>query len=156
MKQNQCIITFIIIAILIIFSSCTSTQPLPNKEQSSENIGSVTDEYENTQTKVAIDPHLFADPKTVSEKYVSPILNYGKMSTYNWESPSQISADDLVNICMSNNYLNLPTSPNNKPISEYGEYLTDYVPAEDMEAAIQTYFPVTSEHLRAPQNISIL
>ncbi len=56
MKQNQCIITFIIIAILIIFSSCTSTQPSPNKEQSSENIGSATDEYENTQTKVVIAP----------------------------------------------------------------------------------------------------
>ena len=151
MKQNQCIITFIIIAILIIFSSCTSAQPSPNKEQSSENIGSATDKYENTQTKVAIDPHQFTDPKTVSEKYVSPILNYGKMSTYNWESPSQISADDLINICMSNNYLNLPTSPDNKPISEYGEYLTDYVPAEDMEAAIQTYFPVTSEHLKTSQ-----
>lgn len=151
MKQNQCIITFIIIAILIIFSSCTSAQSSPNKELSSENISSATDEYENTQTKVAIDTHQFTDPKTVSEKYVAPILNYGKMSTYNWESPDQILADDLINICMSNNYLNLPTSPDNKPISEYGEYLTDYVPAEDMEAAIQTYFPVTSEHLKTSQ-----
>lgn len=151
MKQNQCIITFIIIAILIIFSSCTSAQSSPNKELSSENIGSAIDEYENTQTKVAIDTHQFTDPKTVSEKYVAPILNYGKMSTYNWESPDQILADDLVNICMSNNYLNLPTSPDNEPISEYGEYLTDYVPAEDMEAAIQTYFPVTSEYLKTSQ-----
>ena len=121
------------------------------KEQSSENIGSATDEYENTQTKVAIDPHLFADPKTVSEKYVSPILNYGRSVPTTGSLPARLSADDLVNICMSNNYLNLPTSPDNKPISEYGEYLTDYVPAEDMEAAIQTYFPVTSEHLKTSQ-----
>lgn len=148
MKQNQCIITFIIIAILIIFSSCTSAQSSPNKELSSENISSATDEYENAQTKVAIDTHQFTDPKTVSEKYVAPILNYGKMSTYNWESPSQISADDLINICMSNNYLNLPTSPDNKSIQEYGEYLTNRVPAKDIESAIQTYFPVTSEHLK--------
>ena len=148
MKQNQCIITFIIIAILIIFSSCTSAQSSPNKELSSENISSATDEYENAQTKVAIDTHQFTDPKTVSEKYVAPILNYGKMSTYNWESPSQISADDLINICMSNNYPNLPTSPDNKSIQEYGEYLTNRVPAKDMESAIQTYFPVTSEHLK--------
>lgn len=112
---------------------------------------SAADKTKNTQAKVAIDPHQFADPKTVSEKYVAPILNYGKMSTYNWESPNQILADDLINICMSNNYLNLPTSPDNKPIQEYGEYLTDHVPAEDMEAAIQTYFPVTSAHLKISQ-----
>ena len=70
----------------------------------------------------------------MTENYVSPVLSYGKMTTYNWDSPSQILADDLVNICMSNNYLQLPTSPDNKPISEYGEYLTDRVAADEVEA----------------------
>lgn len=141
-------ISLLLAAILMSLCSCTSLSSSINEEQTSESIASTAEEPENTQTEASIDPALFADLQTVTEKYVSPVLSYGKMTTYNWDSPSQILADDLVNICMSNNYLQLPTSPDNKPISEYGEYLTDRVAADEVEAAIQTYFPVTSEHLQ--------
>ena len=131
--MKHCMISLLLAAILMSLCSCTSLSSSINEEQTSESIAS-TAETENTQTEASIDPALFADLKTVTEKYVSPVLSYGKMTTYNWDSPSQILADDLVNICMSNNYLQLPTSPDNKPISEYGEYLTDHVAADEVEA----------------------
>ena len=132
--MKHCMISLLLAAILMSFCSCTPLSSSINEEQTSESIASTAEEPENTQTEASIDPVLFADLQTVTENYVSPVLSYGKMTTYNWDSPSQILADDLVNICMSNNYLQLPTFPDNKPISEYGEYLTDRVAADEVEA----------------------
>lgn len=84
------------------------------------------------------------DLKAVTQVYVSPVnVN---VFYYSWATPSDITADNLIEICARNNFLDLPRD-------KEGVYLPENSdpPAEQVEASIQKYFDVDSNYLRTSQ-----
>ena len=88
------------------------------------------------------------DLDIVTRAYVWPLIHTGNVSGYSWNSPSEIAADDLIDICAYNNLLDLPTDPPDLPIFSGGSYADMYAPANLVEAAIQKHFDVTVEYLQ--------
>ncbi len=85
-----------------------------------------------------------SDLRAVDNVYIAPLIP--SVFFYAWASPSEIKADDLICICAQYNLLNLPTDVE-------GVYLPEYfhAPAEQVEAALQKHFDVSSEYLKTSE-----
>lgn len=84
-----------------------------------------------------------SDLDAVSMVYVYPLIPTGRVWYYSWAKASEIKADDLIEICSNNNFLNLPRD-------EEWVYLPEYrkAPAAQVETALQRHFDVDAKYLR--------
>lgn len=80
------------------------------------------------------------DLSVVTKTYVTPLMS-GDAWKYSWETVSDIAADDLIDICAYNNFLNLPRD------SEL-VYETGDTPAAHVESALQERFDVSTDYLK--------
>lgn len=82
------------------------------------------------------------DLEGVTRVYIYPLIGCGQIWYQSWNTPSEIPADYLIDICANNNFLDLPRDFE-------GVYLPghEYAPADQVEAALQTYFDVDSSYL---------
>ena len=71
----------------------------------------------------------------------------GRLFRYNWDSPSEIKPDDLVNFAAYNNLLELPTEPAGQKICDGASYIDNMAPAEQLEEAVLQYFSVDAQQL---------
>lgn len=81
------------------------------------------------------------DLAAVTAVYVSPLPN--NCYLYGWKSASEITADNLIEACAKENFLNLPRDEEDCYFPESAHPL-----AEDVEAAIQKHFDADVEYLR--------
>lgn len=88
----------------------------------------------------------------VKRVYVRPLIPCGPVLGYDWDTPADIKADDLIDICAYNNFLNLPVEPINATISGGAGYVDPHAPAEQVEPAIQKHFSVSSVYLRTSES----
>ena len=73
--------------------------------------------------------------KTVTEVYVWPLTINGSVWFQSWASPSEIPAGMLIYICAFNRFVEFSLS-------------NPFAPAQQVEAALQQHFDVTTEYLR--------
>lgn len=93
-------------------------------------------------------PTDLGDLALVTKAFVWPLIATGGCLTYSWDSPADINADDLIDICAYNNMLNLPTEPADLTIFGGAAYAEGLADAGSVENVLQKYFDVTVEHLR--------
>ena len=60
------------------------------------------------------------------QTYLQPLIPTGRLFRYNWDSPSEIKPDDLVNFAAYNNLLELPTEPAGQKICDGASYIDNY------------------------------
>lgn len=85
------------------------------------------------------------------QTYLQPLIPTGRLFRYNWDSPSEIKPDDLVNFAAYNNLLELPTEPAGQKICDGASYIDNMAPAEQLEEAVLQYFSVDAQQLRQSQ-----
>ncbi len=145
------------------FSSAAESKKETSSLSSSENISSdhrsettdsglpsssdLLNQYGNAYySRLTIDdaPVDLSDLKAVTQVYVSPVnVN---VFYYAWAAPSDITADNLIEICARNNFLDLPRDVENVYLPEYAN-----APADQVEAEIQRHFDVESDYLKTSQ-----
>lgn len=81
------------------------------------------------------------------QTYLQPLIPTGRLFRYNWDSPSEIKPDDLVNFAAYNNLLELPTEPAGQKICDGASYIDNMAPAEQLEEAVLQYFSVDAQQL---------
>ncbi len=89
-------------------------------------------------------PADLSDLRAVERVYLKPLGL--AVFYYDWASPSEIKADDLICICAQYNFLNLPTDVEDVYLPEYA-----HAPAEQVEASIQRHFDVNKDYLRTSE-----
>ena len=89
--------------------------------------------------------------KFADQTYLQPLIPTGRLFRYNWDSPSEIKPDDLVNFAAYNNLLELPTEPAGQKICDGASYIDNMAPAEQLEEAVLQYFSVDAQQLRQSQ-----
>ncbi len=124
-------------------SEAGSLAPQSDEMDSSETLKISSEERQVYLQSLNIDsaPVDLSDLKAVTAVYVSPLPN--KCYLYGWESPSEITADNLIEACAKNNFLNLPRDDEECYLPESAHPLAD-----DVEAAIQKHFDVEANSLR--------
>ncbi len=85
--------------------------------------------------------------KFAYQTYLQPLIPTGRLFRYNWDSPSEIKPDDLVNFAAYNNLLELPTEPAGQKICDGASYIDNMAPAEQLEKAVLQYFSVDAQQL---------
>lgn len=81
------------------------------------------------------------------QTYLQPLIPTGRLFRYNWDSPSEIKPDDLVNFAAYNNLLELPTELAGQKICDGASYIDNMAPAEQLEEAVLQYFSVDAQQL---------
>lgn len=96
------------------------------------------------------------DLEAVTRVYLDSLVSCGKIWDQSWKTPSEIPADQLIEICAYNNLLDLPRDF--EGIYKPGH---EYAPASQVEAAVKKFFDVKSSYLKTskwyqPQNNTYL
>lgn len=93
-------------------------------------------------------PKNLYDLQLVSRAYVWPLIHCARVAGYSWNSPAEIDADDLINICAYNNLLELPVEPADRTIFQGAEYVEHEAPAAQVESALRKHFDVSADYLK--------
>ncbi len=141
-NMNKIQVLVFMIIIVLAFSACRPEVILKGAADVSTDI-QIRESSEHPDYFSRID---LSDLEAVDSSYLQPLVSGGTVWYYSWDSVSEIKADDFVLMCANNNYLKLPVDAEGIYESEYAN-----APANQVEAAIQERFDVTTEYLRTSQ-----